>query len=73
MWPTQILLAFQDFTVHDFTILVAKFTGFQSTKTQYRNPCVNPMALVAWIYGPTPPELRTFRNTRGKSLALREI
>jgi hypothetical protein len=48
----------------DIAIPVAKFTGLPPTKPRYRNPRVNPMTLVAWIYGPTPPELRTFRSTR---------
>jgi hypothetical protein len=50
----------QDFAFHDIMIPVAKFMGLPPTKSRNRNPLANPMALVAWIYGPNPPEIRTF-------------
>jgi hypothetical protein len=49
--------SFWDNAIHDFAILVAMFTGLQPVKPRYGNPHVNLMALVARIYGPTPPEL----------------
>ena len=57
-------LSLWDFTFHDIAVPVAKFTGLPPTKSRNRNLLANPMALVAWIYGPTPLELRTFGNTR---------
>jgi hypothetical protein len=55
-------LSLRDFTFRDIAIPVARFSELQPTKSRYRNPRVNPTTLVAWIYGPTPPELRTFQE-----------
>jgi hypothetical protein len=62
LWPHTNPFIFRDFAFHDFVNPVAKFTELQLSKSQYRYPRVNPTALVAWIYGPTPPELRTFQE-----------
>jgi hypothetical protein len=50
-------LSRRDIAFHDFAILVAMFTGLQPMKPRYGQPRINPMALVARIYSPAPPEI----------------
>jgi hypothetical protein len=58
--PTQILLAFgiSRFVISRFPLQGLR--DFHPRNPDMEYPRVNPTALVAWIYGPTPPELRTF-------------
>jgi hypothetical protein len=52
-WPTHRSLGLRDFAFRNIVIPIARFTGLPPTKTRYNYPCVNPMALMAQIYGPT--------------------
>jgi hypothetical protein len=66
LWSHTTLLSLREIAFRDIAIPVAKFTGLPPTKSRNRNPLANPTVLVAWIYGPIPPELRTIRSTRGR-------
>jgi hypothetical protein len=69
LWPHTNPLGFLDIVFHDFVTPVAKFMGLPPVKTQCTYPRVNPTTLMAWIYGPAPPKLRTFRRFHRNSPA----